>query len=137
MLVALDSNIFIAALSSKEKHSLNAQKLLRDISSRKNQATASSIVYGEIYSIHLSDQPLDLVDFFSHIDNLATVVADDNICLKAGELRLKYGHKLKLPDAMHLATALITKAELFITNDELLAKISQNLIPTKTLAQLT
>ena len=37
MLVALDSNIFIAALSSKEKHSLNAQKLLRDISSRKNQ----------------------------------------------------------------------------------------------------
>lgn len=136
MFVAIDSNVFIGALSTKEEHSSNAQQLIRDVASGKHKAIASSIVYGEIYSVSVSSQQLDLEGFFSHISNLATIPASDSICIRAGELRLKFGPKLKLPDAIHLATALSDNANLFITNDEKLAKVSQELIPTKLLAQL-
>ncbi len=136
MLVVIDSNVFIGALSTKEEHSLNAQQLIRDVASGKHKAIASSIVYGEIYSVSVSSQPVDLEGFFSQISNLATIPAGDSICIRAGELRLKFGPKLKLPDAMHLATALSVDANIFITNDEKLAKVSQELIPTKLLSQM-
>ena len=136
MTVALDSNVFIGALSTKEEHSSNAQQLIRDIASGKHRAIASSIVYGEVYSVSVSSNSVDLEGFFSQIINLATIPADDSICKTAGELRLKFGPILKLPDAMHLATALSNNANLFITNDEKLAKVAQKLIPTKLLSQL-
>lgn|SRR5487761_1427088 len=137
MLVTLDSNVFIAALSPKEKHSPNAQQLIHDVAGGKQHAIASSIAYGEVYSVRVPNQPLDLEGFFSHIDHLEIIPADDSVCLKAGELRLEYGSKLKLPDAIHLATALCANADLFITDDEKLAKIAQKLIATKLLSQLT
>ena len=136
MVVALDSNVFIAALSSKEEHSPSAQQLIRDIASGKYRAIASSIVYSEVYSVSVANQSLDLEGFFSQVDNFATIPASDDICIRAGELRLEYGSKLKLHDAMHLATALHSKVNLFITNDEKLAKVAQKLIPTKLLSQL-
>jgi predicted nucleic acid-binding protein len=135
MVIALDSNVFIAALSPNEQHSSNAQKLIRDVANSKHKALASSIIYGEVLSVSTNDQALDLEDFFSHIDNLVTIPATDSICLRAGELRLEYGSKLKLPDAMHLATALISSIDLFITNDEILAKVAQKLIPIKLLSE--
>jgi predicted nucleic acid-binding protein len=136
MLVALDSNVLIAALSLKEEHSPNAQQLIREVASGKHQAIATSIVYGEVYSVRVANQPVDLEGFFSQINNLATIPADDSICKRAGELRFEFGPKLKLPDAMHLATAINGGAALFITNDEKLAKVAQKLIPTKLLSQL-
>jgi predicted nucleic acid-binding protein len=136
MIIAIDSNVFIAALSQKEEHSPNAQRLIRNIAGGKHQAIASSIVYGEIYSVSLTPTELDLEGFFSQIDNLNTVASDDKICIRAGKLRLKLGSKLRLPDAMHLATALNSNADLFITNDKKLAKAAQKLIPTKLLSQL-
>jgi predicted nucleic acid-binding protein len=134
MLVAIDSNVFIGSLSTKEKHSSNAQQLIRDVASGKYEAIASSIVYGEVYSV--SSQQVDLEGFLSQINNLTIIPADDSICIRAGELRLKFGPKLKLPDAIHLASALSVDVNLFITNDEKLAKVSRELISTKLLSQL-
>jgi predicted nucleic acid-binding protein len=136
MLVAIDSNVFVGALSTKEEHSSNAQQLIRDVASGKYKAIASSIVYGEVYSVSVSSQQVDLEGFFSQISNLVTIPAGDSICIRAGELRLKFGSKLKLPDALHLATALSVDANLFITNDEKLANVSRELISTKLLSQL-
>jgi len=136
MLIALDSNVFIAALSPKEDHSSAAQQLVRDIASAKYQAIASSIVYGEVIGLTKETQPntLDLPSFFRSLRNLKTVPADDSICATAGRLRQEHGTKLRLADAIHLATALDQKADHFITNDLILAKIAKGIIPTKTLA---
>lgn len=136
MLIALDSNVFIAALSSKEEYSTRAQIIIRDIASGKHKAVASSIVYGEVYGISIASQPLDLLDFFSHIENLETIPANDSLCIRAGKLRLKYGSKLKLPDAMHLATALNNNSDLFLTNDQQLSQIAKKMLPTKMLSEL-
>lgn len=145
MLIALDSNVFIAALSQNEEHSEIAQKLIRDINSGKHTALASSIVYGEVLStststststsiIYRHKSELDLEGFFAHIDNLSTIPADDDINLKAGQLRIQYGSQLKLPDALHIATALLANADMFITNDVALAKIAKKLLPAKGLS---
>jgi len=137
MLIALDSNILIAALSPHEEHSTRAQQLIKDIASNRYQAVVSSIAYGEILSFSTQQvaRALDLGSFLRQIKNCATIAADDTICLAAGELRRTYGGKLKLPDALHLATALNQKADLFITNDFKLAKVAESIVATKTLGE--
>lgn len=135
MLVALDSDVLIAALSLHEEHSLIAQQLVRDIASGKHKAVASSLVYGEVLSVGSGNKPIDIEDFIEQIRNLSTTVCDDDICLKAGELRLRHGSSLRLPDAIHLVTAIKNKANLFITNDESLAKKASEHTPTKLLSE--
>ena len=136
MLIALDSNVFIAALSQNEEYSSIAQQLIRDIAQGKHRAITSSIAYGEILSVSTSNENnLDLESFFVHIENLSTIPAGDDICLKAGQLRKQYGPKLKLPDALHTATAMSVSVDMFITNDITLSKITKELLPTTLLAE--
>lgn len=135
MLIALDSDVIIAALSPQEEHSSNAQQLIRNVADGKYTVVASSLVYGEVLSVSSGRQELDLEDFMVHIRNLSTVPADDGICSKAGKLRLEYGSRLRLPDAIHLVTAINNHADLFVTNDIKLAKVSKKLIPTKLLSE--
>jgi len=137
-LLYLDSNVIIAALSSKEKHSLVAQKLLQDIVAGEYKAVASSIVYSEILGITkgAGGPDLDLSAFFEQFKNFTTVAAEDDVCALAGVLRRENGSSLRLPDAIHLATALECKATTFITDDTKLYKIAQKLLPTKRLADL-
>ncbi len=136
--IAVDSNVFIAALSSKETHSVIAQQIMRSIAQGEYRAITSSIAYGEVLSISRDIRnTLDLESFFASLENLSIISASDAICLKAGQLRKTHGSSLKLPDALHLATALIGVvggAELFVTNDGPLAKIAAKVMPIKTLA---
>ncbi len=137
MLVAVDSDVLIAALSPHEEHSLIAQQLIIDIASGKHKAVASSLIYGEVLSVGTGRQTIDIEDFIEQIRNLSTTACDDDICLKAGELRLKHGSGLRLPDAIHLVTAIKNKANLFITNDERLANKASEHISTKLLSEWT
>lgn len=77
---------------------------------------------------------LDLSGFFALIPHLITVPVDDVVCVKAGQLRADYGKSLRLPDALHLATALFANADIFITNDKKLATVAIEIIPTALLA---
>ena len=79
-------------------------------------------------------EPTDFEAFVSHITNLTTAPGDNSICLRAGDLRKQHGPRLKLPDAIHLATAEQARADWFITNDEVLARIAESVLPTKLLA---
>lgn len=108
---------------------------MREIAQGVHSAIASSIAFGEVLGVSGAAQELDLAAFFSSIANLATVPADDAICLRAAELRRRHGSKLKLPDALHLATALGMKVDAFITNDITLAKVAASVIVTKPLSE--
>jgi predicted nucleic acid-binding protein len=50
--------------------------------------------------------------------------ADLDVMIRAGHLRGKFGGKLHTPDAIHLATAMQQGADLFVTNDRVLAQLS-------------
>jgi predicted nucleic acid-binding protein len=133
MLVALDSNVFIAALSPKEEHSINAQDLIRSIAEGQKKAVASSLVYGEVLSV--SKELIDFDEFIASIGNIKTVAADDEICFEAGKLRIKHDFRLKLPDAIHLVSAIASNADVFITSDSKLVNIANDLISTKLVSE--
>gem|GEM_PF-2024170 len=52
----------------------------------------------------------------------------------SGELRLT--NNLKVIDSIHIASALVSSASVFVTNDHMLAKTASSIIPTKTLRDL-
>lgn len=54
-------------------------------------------------------------DFLLASSGVTTVAVDAAIAQAAAELRC--GSRLKTPDAIHVATALVRKADLFLTND--------------------
>ncbi|HEV2402752.1 MAG TPA: PIN domain-containing protein [Candidatus Saccharimonadales bacterium] len=135
MLIALDSDVLIAALSPHEEHSNHAQQLIRDVASGKYIAVSSSLIYGEVLSVGTGKEPVDLENFIEQVRNLSTTACDNYVCMRAGELRFKYGGSLRLPDAIHLITAIKNKADLFITNDGSLAKVARELIRTKLLSE--
>lgn len=62
----------------------------------------------------------DYAQFFSHaaVEMLPVTAA---VCERAAEIRVASGLKIKLPDALHLATAAEHGSGLFLTNDSRLA----------------
>lgn len=81
----------------------------------------------EIVGKPLSLNQPDIADLYEillrHFPNLYLLEVDDRIARQAAELRVKY--RLKIPDALHVATALRANATAFITNDEQLKRITE------------
>lgn len=59
---------------------------------------------------------------FKHFPNLAVVPPIHEVAEKAAELRAAY--KIRTPDALQLAAALLNGASVFITNDGQLSKVA-------------
>ena len=81
MLIALDSNVFIAVLSPNEADAPIARELAKQIAQGKHQVVMSSIVYGEVLALLksvASEQPLDITLFFSSLKHLTSLVANDS-----------------------------------------------------------
>lgn len=138
MLLALDSNVLIAAIVGSEKHSEAAQRLLSSIAQNKHSAISSTLIFAEVFALSYTDKGLgdiSLGQFFASLDRyLQTIDVDTGLSQLAGRLGREYGSSLKLADAVHLATAIESKADVFLTNDLRLAKVAAKIIPTKTLA---
>lgn len=132
MVVALDSNVFISFLTQDGPSVSAANQLIKSIISGKKIAVFSSIVYGEVIKVPSSpNQKQDIEAFFSNLEGAATdIPADKIICLLAAELRLQ-NTALKLPDSIHLATALHAHADMFVTADKQLARIAESFIKTR------
>ena len=60
---------------------------------------------------------------FSVFPNLAVLDVDMEIMEKMSDLRAKYG--FRIPDAIHLATALLNGAQAFVTNDAQLKQVAE------------
>jgi predicted nucleic acid-binding protein len=101
--------------------------ILRYVSSGPISAVGSTLILTEVLSQPLRMAKLELVkDYENIIQNSAgftLIPIDDQIARKAAELRAKYG--LKTPDALHVATALETHCQAFLTNDMGLKRITE------------
>jgi len=123
--IALDSNVFLAYLAQDEEFYTAARDIMQLLVESDTQAVCSSIVFSEIVYVTKEPESLLVVDaFFAKLTNCSDKPADKIICQKAAQLRQAYP-PLKLPDALHLATALIARANKFITADKRLLLIAQ------------
>ncbi len=130
MKLALDSNIFIAFLQVDDEFFAASKELLEGISQNNVKAIFSTLVYGEVMYGSPPNSSLKAVkSFFNSLAGASEIPADKEVCFKAAELRQKYG-SLKLPDAIHLATAIIGGVDIFITADMRLVNIADQQIKT-------
>ena len=123
MVVALDSNVFIAFIEQDANFFAPAAKIMQKIKSGGLRATYSSIVYGEVMRMPRGTSLEPIKQFFDDLGG-KDYPADRAVCSKGAELRHNYPG-LKLPDAIHLATAIIAQADTFITADKRLLAIAK------------
>ena len=127
--VAWDTCIFLAWLKD-EKPPQRAvgdmegiAQCLDSIENNKTNLIASALVFSEIFHSTLSQETRDQFSAFRQRINVEFIPADEPINILAGELRDFYQNKadvkpLSLPDAIHLATAIIYSVKAFYTFDE-------------------
>ncbi|GIL22914.1 MAG: hypothetical protein BroJett042_14270 [Bacteroidota bacterium] len=87
----------------------------------------SVVTIAEVLTLPIRQGNLALADqyqyFLSETETLKLIPVNITIARLAADLRAKYG--IRMPDAIHLATALEIKADWFLTNDIALKKIKE------------
>lgn len=115
--LALDTNILITAFNNPNGESA---KLLLKIKEISPKVFISTLVFEEflvkIYRKKLEKDLAGYEDFITAGGLFIVVNVDRQIARKAAQLRAAYS-SLRAPDAIHLATAIESKAKLFVTCD--------------------
>ena len=123
--IGLDANILIYHFRAHPSFGKLATCLLSEC--KKRQSVVSALVFSEIFVSLFEQENTALVEkyqaFLDSFPKLKVVSADKQVCLTAAQLRAAY--KLKTPDAIHLATAIDSGCDVFITNDSNLKKVQE------------
>jgi predicted nucleic acid-binding protein len=114
--VSIDSNIFIA-IKNEESNQNECELILNSIEQYHWECILSTVQVAEIlvgyYQNHEDD---DAEEFLSKIQHKYTIYPVDlDISKEAAQLRAEY--KIKLPDALIVATAIQNAADVIISND--------------------
>ncbi|MBD3280111.1 PIN domain-containing protein [Candidatus Dojkabacteria bacterium] len=125
--VALDSNFLIYHIEGDESISSRTEELLNTWYGNGVQILMSVIAVTECFVDPFQRNDLHTCklyeDFFNHVENLSLVDMTKDIAMTAAKLRADYG--IRTPDGLHLATAINSGADIFVTNDKRLKKVSE------------
>lgn len=122
--VGLDSNIFIYHFENNPDFSLFTTEVFVRLSKGSLRAVTSVISVIEALSYPASSSVIkNIQEAFDTMPNLNIIDVNYQIALEAAKIRRNY--KIRTPDSIQLATALIGKAQAFITNDQRLKKFQQ------------
>lgn len=119
--IYLDSNVIIYAFETADPAMLRELRaLFADIASGATRSRTSLITRAEVLVKPLRDRQDDLVrayrEFLSGTGDIAVQPIDAGIVDRAAELRARH-RALRLPDALHLATAVLCECAYFLTSD--------------------
>ena len=118
--VALDTNIFINALSEKQSISVPAEQVLEKISKESPVVYISVLVFEEffirIFKDNLDKRIAYYEDYITGGGFYTVVNVDRRIARQAAKIRAKY-RAIKAPDAIHIASAQEVGAKIFLTFD--------------------
>jgi predicted nucleic acid-binding protein len=121
--VALDVDLLIAFLDSGDAQHARAVEELRPRLTAGDELLIGATVYAEVIVRPLQQGSAATVDGFLDAAGVRVVIVDRAVTRRAAELRVKHA-SLRLPDAMSLATALVSDADL-LTLDRKLERISR------------
>jgi predicted nucleic acid-binding protein len=134
--IYLDANVFIYALEGFPEFRKVLTELFLAIDDNKVQAITSELTLAEVLVKPLRDNNLPLIEVYKQATEsgagLSVVSVSRSVLIEAAMLRATT--KLKLPDGIHVATALQTECKLFLTNDE---RISVNGLETLVLGRFS
>lgn len=123
--IGLDANILIYHLRAHPSFGKLATRIFAEC--KKRQSVVSAIVFSEVFVSLFEQNDVVLIEkyrsFLDSFPRLDIISANQQICLLAAQLRAAY--RLKTPDAIHLATAIDSDCDCFITNDDRLKKVKE------------
>ena len=117
--IALDANIFILAIEANQDFPIAAAFFER-LKSKSRTVVTSVLTLLEatvpLFRLKASvAQITEYVDFVNGYGKIQIIPVDGEVAVKAAQYRAEY--RLEAPDAIHLATALSTGANIFVTAD--------------------
>lgn len=129
--VALDSSAMLSHLAQTEAVSLAATAVIEGlIASGRNDAVISAVTVSEllVHPVQFGgDAVRRLVGFLDSLDGLQIRSADFLMAAEAARIRAETG--IPLPDALVIATAVLTSSKVLVTNDRRLADASRDAVP--------
>ena len=123
--IAIDTMIFVYAFEDHPAHASFLRSFFSALEKGEMESVTSSVTITECLT-----QPYRVKDFtlaaqymvlFRNFPHLSVVPVTDDIAERAAFLRAS--QNLKTPDALQLATALLSGANFFLTNDQSLSSI--------------
>jgi predicted nucleic acid-binding protein len=117
--LALDASAAIALFTATDPHHERARIELDAALDRDDQLTMAASAYSEIMVHALREERGELIDRFVDRLRIEIVPADRQIGRRAAALRAAH-HKLRLPDALVVATARLRDARLLTFDERLL-----------------
>lgn len=116
----LDTNIFIYALENLDPWGSIAGRIMQAIDAGECTAVTSELTLAECLVKPLQIGRIDFIKAYSDAIQprhfLIVPPVDRAVLVRAAELRAQ--HLIKLPDAIHAATAILNRCELYLTNDQ-------------------
>ncbi|MEN6347907.1 MAG: type II toxin-antitoxin system VapC family toxin [Syntrophomonas sp.] len=133
--IALDTNVFISLFSQEPL----GEKVIPLIDAAANQGKLE-LITSVLSFAECAFKPyqegnwaaLDQIKLMFQMPHLTVYPMDALVAEEAARLRAVY--RFKMPDAIHLATAIIFRADVFLTNDYRLALVKE--IPVMKLDEL-
>jgi predicted nucleic acid-binding protein len=126
-IVGLDTMVLIYAFEGSGALGQACTTLLRSIEAGEVEAVMSSLVLAELLVRPLRQNRVDVVerylDTLARLPHLVQVPADTAVCRLAAELRADAA-ALRLPDAIHMATAMSQGATALISSDARLRSVA-------------
>ncbi|MBR8840517.1 MAG: PIN domain-containing protein [Stigonema ocellatum SAG 48.90 = DSM 106950] len=118
--VYLDTNIWIYALEGYPEFIQDLTQLFQNITQGNLSAVTSELSLAEVLVKPFQNQNLiqqqTYKKLISNSQSLSVIPVSRNILIEAARLRASIN--IKLPDAIHAATAMLTQCSTFITNDQ-------------------
>jgi predicted nucleic acid-binding protein len=119
--VYLDTNVFIYAVEGLAPYSEPMKELFARVDSGQVQAVTSELTLAEALVKSMMDSNAGLVEVYKQAitssEGLWVIPISRSVLLRAAQIRGQQ-QALKLPDAIHVATAEVAGCASFLTNDE-------------------
>lgn len=133
-MLAYDTNILIYALEGTDRLSKAAQLIVQK--GEHDGAVLSVLAWQELMTgaaLHKYNSTDKLTAALNDLRGTRFMPVTLAVCRQAVALTQRYGKSLYGYDAIHIATALIYKAEAFITNDKTLVELQPNEVVIRSL----
>jgi predicted nucleic acid-binding protein len=125
--IALDTMIFIYAFEKHPVYLPLVKSFFREVERGRIITVTSTITLAECLVYPFRAKAIELAarykTLFRDFPHLSVIPVTEEIAERAAWLRAQY--QMKTPDAIQLATALISGSQFFLTNDEDLPRVDE------------
>lgn len=124
MVIGFDTNIFIYHFEKHPEFHKSADKALENLAKPKHLGITSVLTLIELLAFPQESSNIkNLQEALLTNPNLKIIDLNQEISLEAAKIRRTYGFRTS--DAIQLATALLSKANKFVTNDRRLKQFKE------------